>query len=683
MPQAKTCPRPEGRNEREHDMAKRKRDSSGSRKTKSSPGRVEPGTTGTKQGSHAAKVLLILVALALAYFLSLGNDFVYDDRYLILENDVVATPGNIEKAFGVQFYTGLGYYRPVPLLSFALEYRLWRGDPLGYHVTNLVLLIGVVILLYFLISRLSGRGREWPACLLALCFGLHPAVSSVGMALGARGDLLCMLFLMGAYLSYAHGKRAFYALALVLFGFALLSKETAVTLPIVLLLMELLGLTAYDARGRADRPQRHGGPDTGAPPTGAAPARADAGPARPYAIRAIALRQLPFWALLAAYMALRSVVLRGLPLEVTFDPATTLKSYLYLIQTSLTPAVSLAYEPMFQDWFSWPRLGLTAALAAAAVALWTIVEPRRRGPIVFWLAWGAVTFLPTSNIVGQETIFDERYTVLPMMGIVAAIGLLFYHAGRSARRYGRAKLALCLVLLAAFAAVTVNRGRTWSDDVTFFTQWQEASRANPRPRHHLGLVSWDKGRIDLAHNLFSEAVGLDPKYVPSLNMLGLSNATQGRLDEAISLYLRAIGLDPNYSAARFNLAGAYDAKGEPKNALPHYQAAASLDPQWKEAFFGVAKCNRELRRWEEAVINFRRVLRLDPTVAEAYFGLSEVYEEMGLPSQAVGLQRQGMQYAPRDPAAASRLARLLESAARQSGSDPAEGGTAEPPAEGP
>lgn len=590
-----------------------------------------------------ARVLLILAALAASYILSLGNDFVYDDRYVILNNEVVTDPAKTAQAFDVQFYAGLNYYRPIPLLIFALEYRLWGSGPLGYHVTNLLLLMGVAVALYYLLLRLLGKQRAWPACLLALCFGLHPAVSSIGMALGARGDLLSILFILCAFLCYVHRSLVSYAFALVFFALALLSKETAVTFPVLLLLMETLG---------AGPPLS--GSDRGMP--GAA--------ARSAGARSMALRLFPFWAVLAAYGVLRVAVLPGLGSELALDPVLTIKSYLYLFQTSLLPSVGLAYEPFFDDWFSWTRFGLSLALAGVIVAMFVLTDKTRHRRIAFWLAWAAATFIPTANILGQETIFDERYTVLPTIGVIVAVGLLVYYVGASPRAYRRGKLAFCILLLACFAAITVGRGRTWSDDSTFFAQWMKSSPENPRPRHHLGLYFWEKGRREIASGLFSDAVRLEPEYVPSLNMMGLSAYLKGEFDEAIRYCSKALELDPSYKAAHYNVAGAYYAKGDYDQAQSHYAAAAKLDPQWLEAVYGVAKTSQELDRYEDAVINYRRVLELDPTVPQAYYGLSEVYEELGRPSQAIGLLRQGLAHAPGDTAAARRLQRLLHEGGR-------------------
>lgn len=593
--------------------------------------------------ADALRVILILAAIAAAYFLSLGNDFVFDDRYLILKNEVVTDPAKTLEAFDAKSYTGLNYYRPIPLVLFSLEHRLWAGRPLGYHLTNMILLMGATVALYFLLSLFLGKRKKWPACLLALCFGLHPAVSSVGMALGARGDLLCILFLLCAYLGYLHRHAISYAAALVLFALALLSKETAVTFPLVLLLMETMSVIPGERRSGHVETRTRDSKDGARNP---------------------ALRTLPFWAILAAYIVLRLAVLPGLASGPALDPLLTIKSYLYLFQASLLPAVGLVYEPLFGDWFSWPRLGLSAALAAVIAALFAVTDRSRHKAILFWLAWAGITFLPTANIVGQETLFDERHVALPLIGLVTGVGLLVFYAGKRPRAYMRGKLAFCVLILLCFAAITFGRGKTWKDDPTFFAQWMKSSSDNPRPRHHLGIFFWEKGNRDIAEGLFADAVRLSPDYVPSLNMLGLSAFMKGDNDAAIEHCSKAVALDPDYKAAQYNLATAYLAKGEPGSALPHFEAAVRLDPKWLEAIYGVAKSDQMLRRWEDAVVNYRRVLKLNAEVPEAYFGLSEIYEELERPSQAIGLLRQGLIYAPGDTAATRRLAELQKGGGR-------------------
>ena len=121
--------------------AKRPEVTSGGAKRKASGTKRKILGTKPLLAGGLARVLILAVALVAAYALSLGNDFVYDDRYVILNNEVVTDPAKTGRAFDVQFYTGLNYYRPIPLLTFALEYRLWGARPLGYHATNLLLLM--------------------------------------------------------------------------------------------------------------------------------------------------------------------------------------------------------------------------------------------------------------------------------------------------------------------------------------------------------------------------------------------------------------------------------------------------------------------------------------------------------------------------------------------------------------
>jgi len=608
------------------------------------------------RGRTLLQTAVIVAAVACAYSLSLGNDFVYDDRYVITENEVVSSPGNLSKAFRVQFYTGLDYYRPITLLSFAAEYRLWKANPLGYHITSLVLLLGVALSLYALLLRFLA-GRRWAACTIALCFALHPAVSSVGMALGARGDLLCMLFLLCAYLAFLRRTTAGYAAAATLFALALLSKETAVTFPLVVLIMDVL----LPAGLREKESVR--APGGGAGKTERQVESSAGRTARRAAV--LAKRHVAFWCVLAAYLALRAAVLPGTTSGLALDPAAVLRSYAYLLQSSTIPRAELAYEPMFRDWFSLWRVILAAGIVCASCLAYVASPAGVRRTGAFWGAWAVLTFLPTANIVRQETIFDERYVVLPLAGIVAGIGTIMLEIGARRASWRRLKVGLAVALIVAFGSMTASRAKAWSDDVSFFTQWRKTSPENPRPRHHLGLVFWKSGKTALAEELFSQALELDPQYVPSLNMLGLTSYMKGDLDAARRYLERAVSLDPNFAAARFNLANVYYAQGDPDAALPHYAAAAELDPEWTEAVIGTARCYHELRKWEDALLSYRRALKLDPQAAQAYFGLSKLYEDVGKLSQAIGLQRRGLEYAPEDTAAIARLGRLLSEETRR------------------
>ena len=579
----------------------------------------------SSRSSHPLKVSLIAIVLGLAYVLSLKNQFVYDDRYLILTRKLVHDLENLSEAFGGQFYRGMNYYRPLSNVSFMLDFRLWGPDPLGFHITNTILIIAAAAALYFLLSRLFSSRHEWLAVLVALGFGVHPAVSSVVMAIGARSDLLCMLFLLLAYLSYTRTGTTSYLVTLLFFGLALLSKETAVTFPILILALDL-AVPRYSPRSRE--------------------------------VRHLLLRHSPFWAILAAYALIRSYVLPSVASELALDPVITLRSYLYLFQTSLLPTFSLVYEPFFEDWFSWPKAAAAGGLAVILGTLLKITDRQTRKESAFWLVWAVVAFLPTSNIFGQETMFDERYVAFPLIGIITACGLLIYSEFYRVKAYPLIKVALYVSLLALYLGMTVGRTRFWKDDVAFFTRWCETSPTNPTPYNNLACAYKQRGDIGMAMKLFEETIQVSPKNARAYNNLGREYSAQGQFDRAIELFQRAVELKPDFAQAYYNLAFVYHVSDQEDLALKFYEKALLARPLYPAALYGAARIYVETGRSRVSERYYKRAIGIDSEFAPAYIGLSSLYEQEGRRTDAVNLLRQVLEFSPGHKKATKSLSRL-------------------------
>jgi tetratricopeptide (TPR) repeat protein len=580
--------------------------------------------------SRLLLIAIIAVLLFLAYARSLGNQFVYDDRHLILENPLVRDAGKLPAVFGEEFYRGLTYYRPLPLISFIVEYRLWGPSPQAFHLTNIVLIAATGIVLFLVLSRMFAPRRVGLALFATLLVCLHPVMSSVALAVGARADLLAMPLLLFALFFYLRGGAASFILSILCFGLALLSKETAVTFPVLILALEALGL-------HAERRITMTGQTV--------------------------LRHLPFWVLLAAYFAIRSAVLADTAGTFTLKGMSVLKSYAYLLQTSIVPGIGLVYEPRFEDWFSPFRLAVAGAVSAILLLAVVRAGRERAREAAFWLLWAVITYLPTSNIVKQETTWDERYLALPLIGIVSFACVAAGSLRRRDRRLTRAKLISGVGLLIVFTAITLGRSAFWKDDLAFFTQWRETSPYNPRPHNNLGIVYREMGKLRPAMECFEEAIAADSSYVRAYNNLGLARATLGRYDEAIRLYLEATEIDSTYGVAFYNLATAYGVTGRPDSALKAYEKALRIHPGWARALYEAGHTCLRIGKLDDAGDYFRRSIAAEPRMPGAYFGLSLVLERQGLLDEAIEAMKDGLERAPHNEAARERLGKLLEEAA--------------------
>src|SRR5881396_482688 len=203
-------------------------------------------------------VPLLVVLCTLAAFLpTLQNHFVnWDDDKNFLDNPYYR--GLAWTQLRWMWTTHLGHYIPLTWMTFGLDYLLWGMNPLGYHLTNLLLHSANGVVFFFVVCRilaralpgLSERGHALAvsAGVAALVFAIHPLrVESVAWVTERR-DVLSGLFYLVAILLYlracegmARG-RGWYWLSVAVFVCALLSKSMVVNLPIVLLILDVYPL---------------------------------------------------------------------------------------------------------------------------------------------------------------------------------------------------------------------------------------------------------------------------------------------------------------------------------------------------------------------------------------------------------------------------------------------------------
>ncbi|MGI9050979.1 MAG: glycosyltransferase family 39 protein [Rubrobacteraceae bacterium] len=366
-------------------------------------------------------VLTVFGVAVAAYALTLGHASFRADDFDGIK--LVATPEGVtwHRALGY-FYlpaTDLpirpdGFYRPLFSLSFALDYAIWETNPLGYTLTNVLLHATSAVLVTLIALKLGGR---WMAGLLAgLLFAVYPTHPFSMNYVGDRPDVLASaLYLLSvyAYMKFRGGRRRGYLLlALGAFALALLSKEIAVSLPVVVLI--------YDLYRRGSR-------------------------------REISLSIVSFGAVLAGYLVLRYLNLgtftggyKGLPA----DPTSILPTFARYLGLMLAP-----YNPNLLG-MDYSVTYLVTLLVMIAFVLVLAFRTDLRGFTLFLAAF-LVTFLPSVRLFmgwldgfpGYGRFEQNQHVYLPsaffcaglalMIGAlswrriawVAAVGLVIFYAG--------------------------------------------------------------------------------------------------------------------------------------------------------------------------------------------------------------------------------------------------------------
>lgn len=522
--------------------------------------------------------LLLTLFPALLYVNGIGNGFLIDDEIIVDSNTrPLLTEGPLTIfAKGEKFESlDLPYYRPLMNLSFYLDRTLWGMNPSGFHFTNILLHILNTLLVFALATSLIG-GRAIP-CLAGLFFAVHPVHTESVDLIQGRSDLLSgllflsslLLFIQFVHRSREKGSLSIYVASLAAFFLALLTKEMAVTLPLILLLYSFF----------FRQPAREGGRSV-----------------NPWLLSA------PFFVVLGIYLLLRVWIL-GVP-WIPADPRSFLSPRLLLIPRlfitylklllwpfSLTFLHSLPLPHGPSDPFFFLPLIFLSLLTAGVVLLAT-----RSKEASFAASWIFVTLLPVSNLVPiRGFVLAERYLYIPSVGLTIVAALVASRAmGSRIPTWGKGLVGVSIAaVLITFSSATVLRNNQWSDQLAIYLEMVKASPDSFFAHNNLGLQYLERGDLDEGIVHLKKALALDPNHAIAYNNLGVAYGRKGLSEEAAEAYRRAIQIDPRYAEPYNNLGVLFEETGRLHEAEIHYRKALQMDPQLAKAIENLARLSEK------------------------------------------------------------------------------------------
>jgi protein O-mannosyl-transferase len=572
---------------------------------------VAPSAGAIDLSSRTVSRATLLLALALTvgttiavFWPVLSNGFLlYDDGIYVYDNPPVRQ--GLTWA-GARWAFTSGYaanWHPLTWLSHMADVQMFGLRPRGHHLTSLLLHAANAALLLLLLQRLTGSVGRSTA--VALLFAIHPTrVESVAWV-AERKDVLCVTFgllAMGAYASWTRRRGSFrYALALTLFALGLMAKPMLVTLPLLLLLLDVWPLRRLS-------------------PLVADPASE---PLAAEVLRGCVVEKIPFLALSLASSVVTFVVQRTwgavtldlypLPLRVENALVSTVT---YLRQV-FWPSDLAVFHPHPDAYPLWAPLAAAGLLAGLTVLAWRL---RARSPylIVGWL-WFLIALLPVVGLVqvgwqGRA----ERYTYLPFIGLF--VGLV-WGAGDLVDRARspwsrRAAVAAFGAILLAFGAATRTEALRWRDTATLFTRALEVTGENDVAHYMLGRDLLSRGHAAEAEAHLREALRIRPSDTAALEQLGGALVVQGRIDEAAAVFAETVRRTPDSATALNNLASLRLRQGEVEQAIELYRAAAERAPGMRHVPRALATALLLDGQTAEAVRALEQALRLDPSQVE-------------------------------------------------------------------
>jgi len=581
---------------------------------------------------HRRAVLLLALVCVLANLGALRPGFIHDDHRIIEQNDLTRDLSQLPRIFASGYWsTGErqvpNLYRPVTILSFALDRAVHDLRPLGFrlvdlflHVLNTLLVLGLAARLYPATGQEGGASVN-RASLAALLFAVHPAHTEALGEIVGRAELLAASCALGSVLAFLRareagapgrlgaGRASLYALSLALFALGFLAKENAVVVPGLLLLADLLVVRRRPAW-------------------------------RYHAASALTL---------ALVLALRVHVLGGL------NPAGSIHfidnpiAHLPFVEGRLTALKVLA---RYAEALVWPaRLSIDYSyrtispptgpfdpgviIGAALATAWMagVVLTWRRAPATaFGLLWLGVTLAPVANLLFPiGTIMAERLLYLPSAGfcVLAADALARGSAGLLSipepppgatttraplgRRAVVTRLIVGLVVV-ALAVRSAVRLRDWRDD----------------------------------HTIFKAALGVAPESVRALFNYGSTCEEQGDDPSAVEAYQKALGVWPEFADAHYNLAGVLARQKKWQESVDHYREALRQQPGDVRYLVNLAHSLMGINRHGEARDLLRRAIDIDPKSALAYTNLGAAELALGEAAAALLAYTEAVRLEPGD-----------------------------------
>jgi tetratricopeptide (TPR) repeat protein len=571
---------------------------------------------------------LLVGTLALYWRVGKYQFINFDDEDYVVGNVHVQSGLTLDSLLWA-FTTGArSNWHPLTWLSYQLDAQLFGINAGAMHLENVVIHSINAALLYGLLAGMTGRRPA--AAWVAAMFAWHPLhVESVAW-ISERKDVLSTLFMFLCLLAYLRYVRrpvmANYVLVLILMALGLMAKPMLVSLPCIMLLLDIW-------------PLRRLWEQTVAPPTLWTRTRSGA----------IVAEKLPLFALAAASAAVTYAVQTaggsmaspsGVPLGIRLSNAlVSYVDYLRLMAAPRGLAIFYPHPATYPGGTASQAQLIISAIVLTSITAIAIIAVRRLPWILIGWLWYVGMLLPVIGLVqvGQQSRAD-RYSYVPLVGVLIAIAWTTIWLAKFRPKIGNLLAGLlAAVSIGGMATVTWRQIGYWRDSETVMTRAVQAVPNNYLAHASLGMALDDRGLPEAAAQEYHAALAIKPDAALALYGLALQAQQRGEAENAIGLYERALSADPDDDVAYNNLGNLLAQQGRQQEAIRVYKAGIARGAQVPQIYHNLALAQARQGALDDAIGNWKTAIKLNPRYADAEF-------QLGLALSTVGQDAAGLEH---------------------------------------
>jgi len=587
---------------------------------------------------HFFPLLFMVVGIAIVYSNSLHGSFMFDDQQILDRPNLHITDLSVHSLIGTMHFTpdGKKIYRPLSHLTIGFNYFLGMDDPFGYHIFNIVIHILCSLAVYLFLQTLlsipgikpifAAENKYTISIIATLLFALHPIQTNVATYIIQRMASLVALFYIisvTGYMQFRLGTlpenrqsklKTYLSLFICLFSavLAILSKENAVTLPVILLVLDYLLFYPITKKNDCKK------------------------------IRLIYIAIVFFIACVSAYFfpkyliqSLSGYQSRNFTLnERLLTEARIVFFYVYLLVIPNQNVLNLNHDYSLSYSFINPPQTIISIIGIIFLLILLFKIRKRYNLFSFVIAWYFVNLSIESTVIPLELVFEHR-TYIPgvLIFFMVALGIVYVSK--------KIKKEWVMLVFTSFLLILYGNG-TYLRNYVFTTpisMWQDVVLKSPhlaRAHSNLGRAYMENGDYLKAKKELEIAIKLDPKPIVPLNNLAKLYMNQfDRNDIALRLFRKAMGLEPESAYPCKGLGDVYyKMKNYPK-AEHFYTVAVKRMRFLTSAINNLAITKIYLNKKKEALAVFKYGIKLDPANAELNTNIAKLYSDLGLFDQAI------------------------------------------------